>query len=498
MKRYPPIAQIPWLVNFFFPPYCAQPGPPGQHPILAPFSGQRGQVGAAYDLATVIPMNNLAPNKYNFDIGSSFPDSIVSGASLGPINLEVAVKKDKRGKLLWIFLFMLLLLGMEGCSENGPAQKSAAVKVGALFPMSGDLADKGADSANGVRLAVDDVNAAGGILALGGAKLELILGDTQGRPEIGAEEAERLIRGEGVAALIGTYQSSVTKPATQVAERLETPFLVSISIADVITERGFQYTFRIQPQARFYARDQVLFLKDMERLVGYSVQRVALLHENTDFGTSAALSQKTALREHGLEMVSEVSYQAEGVKDLSAEVGQTLAARPDAILAVTYLKDCVLIRQAMARQGSRVPLLDTAGGAVSPEYISMLGPLAEDTLTVAEFSKFTAGGRELNGRFRARFGVDITGDSAHAYQAVLVLKDALERAGSANREKLRAALAVTDLRRGPQMVLPAERLRFDAQGQNQFAKLFVAQIIAGELVPVWPDQYSAAKINIRR
>lgn len=400
-------------------------------------------------------------------------------------------RPEKRVAFLLAMVFLIVLPGCTGKKASEPASE---VQVGALFPLSGDLNDKGKDSANGVRLAVEEVNAQGGIVALGGAKLKLVLADTQGNPETGIKETERLIEKEKVVAIIGTYQSSVTKMATQVAERRETPFIVSISIADVITERGFRYTFRIQPKAQFYARDQVRFLKDLESLAGYPVRRVALLHENTDFGTATSLAQKNALREQGLILAAEVSYKAEGVTHLDREVAQVLAAKPDAILAVTYLKDSILIRRALAKAGARIPLIDTAGGTVSPEYIQTLGPLADGTLTVAEYSKYAAGGQGLNDRFRKRFGVDITGDSAHAYQAVLVLKDSLERAGSVDKKKLRKALTETDLRQGAQMILPAERLRFDANGQNEFARLYVVQIQQGELVPVWPAQYATAKV----
>jgi len=141
-------------------------------------------------------------------------------------------------------------------------------------------------------------------------------------------------------------------------------------------------------------------------------------------------------------------------------------------------------------------MVDTAGGTVSPEYIQILGPLAEGTLTMAEYSKFAPGSKALNERFRALFEVDITGDSAHAYQAVLALKDALERSGSLDKDGLRKALSTTDIRQGPQLVLPAERLRFDKSGQNEFAALYVVQIQDGELVPVWPEQYATARVKI--
>lgn len=400
------------------------------------------------------------------------------------------------GSLKGIFFGLLtgVCLFVAACGDDKDSVSLPPVRLGALFPVTGSLCDKGVDSVNGVTLAVEEINASGGIVGLGGARLEIVSGDTQGRPEVGAAEAERLIGREGVLAIVGTYQSSVTKPATQVAERLETPFLVSISMADIITERGFSYTFRIQPKARFYARDQAAFIKDLAYLAGYSVTRVALLHENTDFGTSSALAQKIALKEKGLEVVADIAYRMEGAKSLEREVSRALAAQPDLLLTTTYLEDSLLIRDALARVGARIPMLDTAGGTVSPEYIQILGPLAEGTLTMAEFSKFAPGGEALNARFRNRFGEDITGDSAHAYQAVLVLKDALERCTCRERKRLRGALAETDIPPGPLLVLPAERLRFDRSGQNAFGRLFVVQIQKGELVPVWPVPYAKGRV----
>lgn len=422
----------------------------------------------------------------------------MAGHPQGVLSQQFVLKDAvmKTTKRIWVFIIALVLIGVMGCQREKDRVSPAKIRVGALFPLSGDLRDKGVDSANGVRLAAEEINATGGIAAMGGAKLEIVFADTQGKPEIGAKETERLIKEEGVVAVIGTYQSSVTKPASQVAERLETPFIVSISIADIITERGFSYTFRIQPKARFYARDQIQFIKDLEKLAGYPVRRVALLHENTDFGTSTALAQKSALREHGLEVVADIAYRAEGATDLHKEVTQVLAAKPDAILTVTYLLDSILIRRALIKSGAGVPMVDTAGGTVSPEYIQILGPLAEGTLTMAEYSKFAPGSKALNERFRALFEVDITGDSAHAYQAVLALKDALERSGSLDKDGLRKALSTTDIRQGPQLVLPAERLRFDKSGQNEFAALYVVQIQDGELVPVWPEQYATARVKI--
>jgi len=387
--------------------------------------------------------------------------------------------------VLFLALSAALAAAFAGCAE-AKAKHPGIVKIGVILPMSGSLADKGRDSYSGIELSIAEVNAAGGIAAMGGAKFEAVLLDSMGDPAAGREATRRLAADTNVAAIIGSYQSSVTKVATQEAEALRIPFIVCISIADIITERGFRYTFRLQPKAAFYGRDQASFLVDLESLAGLRVRRVALIHENTDFGTSSALAQKRELFERGIDVVAEESYIAERVEGLEPEIRRILEAKPEAILEVTYLRDSILIRRALAAAGSSIPLLDLAGGTVSPEYRRELGSLAELTFSVSEYCLVSEDDRRLNERFRARFGTDITGDSAYAYQSVLVLKDAFERAASLDRGKLREALASTDMPKGPSMILPAERLRFDAQGQNETARLYIVQIQDGEWLPVWP------------
>jgi branched-chain amino acid transport system substrate-binding protein len=262
---------------------------------------------------------------------------------------KLAFLQQRRGAAIAIgMLLIACLILWFACTDKEKIDKVSTVRVGILFPMTGYMADKGRDSADGAALAVEEINAAGGVRALGGAPLEIILSDTKGQPDIGMKAAERLIQNDNVVAMIGAYQSSVTKMATQIAEQFETPFIVSISIADIITERGFRYTFRLQPKAADYAREQVRFLSELARLADYPVKRVALLHENSDFGTSTALSQKKALRDFGMDLAVEVSYEAEGAKDLGQEVSLVLAAAPDVILEVTYLNDSMLIRRALA------------------------------------------------------------------------------------------------------------------------------------------------------
>lgn len=397
-------------------------------------------------------------------------------------------------KSKYSLLFLVLFFLATGCRSSSDMPKDGVVRVGALFPMTGNLADKGIDSVNGIKLAVEEINANGGILALDGAKIELVIADTQGKPDIGVMQTEKIINENKVCAIIGTYQSSVTKPATQVAEKMQTPFIVSISLADVITERGFKYTFRVEPKAQFYANDQVSFLVHYGEISGKRIKRIALLHENSDFGTSTSLNQKRALRDHGFDVVADVPYIAESAKNLDREVSYIVSKNPDAVLMVTYFNDSILVCKAFKKTGVTFPIIDTAGGTVSADFIPEMGRNAEGIFSLVEYSKYSTSGKLLNDRFHKIFDVDITGDSAYSYQSMLVLKNALERAGSINREKLRAALSKTELMSGPEMILPSEKLKFDSDGQNEFARLYIVQIQHGEMIPVWPLKYAAGKI----
>jgi branched-chain amino acid transport system substrate-binding protein len=399
-------------------------------------------------------------------------------------------------KALLLMVFLLVALMPIWPAVYTTAQEPETVKIGGLWPLTGELAKMGEDVSNGVKMAFEEINAAGGIKSLGGAKLELVLGDSQGKPDIGISEVERLIEQEGVAAMIGCYQSAVTLPATQAAERLKTPFVVDIAVADEITERDFEWVFRVGPKADWYTRDQVQFVQDLEEMVGYKVEKVALLHEDTDFGESSANGQKKWLEEAGIEVLLEVSYPSNAA-DLTTEVSKVKDAGPDAVLTVTYLNDAVLIAQAREKLGmTDIPFVDDAGGAIDPAFIERLGDTAEGIMTVVEYSKYIEGAADLNDRFRERYGEDITGNSANSYQAGLVMADALERAGSIEKEAIRDALMETDIPKGPMMVLPAERLKFGEDGQNQFARFLVGQIQNGELIPVWPAELAAALVDI--
>ena len=134
----------------------------------------------------------------------------------------------------------------------------------------------------------------------------MIDGDTQGKPEIGITELQKLER-KGVVAIMGAYQSGVTFPVTQVSEKLQVPFIDPVAIADSITSRGFKYLFKVSPQASWYARDQIRFVKEASEKAGKPVKSVVLLHEDTLFGKSTGDGQVKAAADYGIEVLDRIA-----------------------------------------------------------------------------------------------------------------------------------------------------------------------------------------------
>ncbi|MCL5776511.1 ABC transporter substrate-binding protein [Limibaculum sp. FT325] len=380
-----------------------------------------------------------------------------------------------------------------GLGEPRTASAAEDIPVGILLPLSGSVAPIGINNRRGHELAIEEINAAGGIKSLGGAKLVMIDGDTQGNPNVGISEVEKLAR-RGVVAIMGAYQSGVTFPTTQMAERLRVPYIDPVAVADSITEgRGFKYTFKVSPLASWYARDQVRFVLDTSTAAGKPAKSVVLLHEDTLFGTSTAEGQVKAAKEFGLEVLADISYPKD-TPDMTSTIAQIKELNPDALLLVSYINDAVLITKTMKELGVNIPIIGTSAGHIDPAYITNLGKDADLTFTVGEWNVDIekAGAAEIAKRFEEKFSVPMNGHAAETYMSTMVLRDALERAGSTDRDKLRDALAETKIC-GDANILPYDCIRFGESGQSPEAQLVVLQIIDGVHKTVWPAEVAAAQ-----
>ncbi len=377
--------------------------------------------------------------------------------------------------------------GSSSGDTSGGGGSATEIKIGTLYPVSGELAKLGHECLSGVKMAVDEINAAGGIKSMGGAKLKLVEADSQGKPDVGISEVTRLCQQDNVSAILGTYQSSVALPATQTAERFQTPMMITTAVADEITQRGYKYVFRICDLASWYARDQILFCKQMKSLGGPDVKTVALLHEDTDFGQSTSEGQLKYAAENGIKVVANVAYAASS-PDLTTQVSKVKAANPDVVLTTTYLNDSILIAQEAKTLGMKQLFFDAAGGTVDPQFIKTLGPTAENWLTEIEFSTdANQQSIDLNNAYKAIYGENMTGNGMDGYQGVYVLAKALENAGTADRAKLRDAIANVKLVAGTdRVVIPTKEISFSPDGEIKDAPLYVVQIQNGAFQTLYP------------
>ena len=251
------------------------------------------------------------------------------------------------------------------------------ILVGSIHPLTGPLAPDGASVANGCQLAIEQKNAAGGIKALGGARIKLVNADHQFKPQVGAAEAERLIR-EGAVALLGAFASAVAMQTTQIAEKHGIPHIVTVAVADEITERGFKTTFRVQPNATDMAVQTVKYVRELCTLKGVNFKTVAAIHENT-FGTALFNRVAKAAAQYGFEIVGNIPYAARAA-DLTTEINKTKAMNADLIFDSGYLNDGLLKMRTYRdlRVEPRGGIIGVANGCYSnPTFIKELGKVAE-------------------------------------------------------------------------------------------------------------------------
>lgn len=388
--------------------------------------------------------------------------------------------------------FVMAALIMAGIGSSSSAWAATVVKVGNLLPLSGNSASVGLQGKQAREMAVEEINAAGGIKALGGAKIQLLFADTKSDPNVGVTETERFINTEKVHVITGAWNSSVSYPTTAVAERYGMPYIVCVSVRDTITERGFKYVFRIAAKDSWWTRDQFFFLKDMEKEFGEKLETVAFVYENGDWGTGFASQWKKLAQESGYKVVLDEPYPSSAT-DLTPVVNKIRRASPDVLLLVSNAADAILLTNTLANYKVKPKaIIGSGGGHADPTFISGTGQNCRYLFDIVEWETDVnkPGAKEANEKYKSRYGYNMTGEAVDAYVAMYVLADALERAGSLDPKKIRDALAATQLSSGPGMITTYDAIEFDASGQNKNAALGIVQINdlgkGLERITVWP------------
>lgn len=376
-------------------------------------------------------------------------------------------------------------------SQSEPASEVKVVKVGALYPLTGSMALNGQNHKMAHEFALREINGAGGIECLGGAKLEIVYGDSQGTPEKGNAETERLINKEGVVAMIGAFDSGTTLAATEVAERYKTPFIVSTGVATQITERGLKYTFKTSASIALFASETAKFVKEM------GVTNGVILAPNYAFGQLFSTAWSEVFTELGLQELDNISFAAGG-SDYTDVILNIKAKDPEVIFFLADTSDAILILRQMQELGyyPKQGIVTGGGGLADPAFVQGAGAEAvEGILMIANWwpELNLPGSKEINAAFEKEYGINMAGDINSTYFSTWLVAEALERACSTDREALANVLRTTKFEEGPwNMNVPY--IQFDEKGMNITNPYIIAQYQDGKAIPVWPAEYAVGEV----
>jgi len=403
-----------------------------------------------------------------------------------------------------------------GCAQTGtpapapgPAVRPAGpVRIGVIYPLTGTIASVGVNCKYAVELAADLVNnrhdldlilaRQEGLPNLGGSKVELVFADSQGSPEKGQAEAERLITQEKVVALIGAYQSAVTATASQAAERLGIPFINADSSAISLTERGFKWFFRTGPHDGTFVTNLFAMLQDLERVKGIRVKTIGIVNDNTLAGVDFAKNTRDVAGKYGYEVAVQIAHPT-NTTDVTSEVQKLKATNPGVVFQLSYTSDAILFMRTYKQLDYNPQMvLGYGSGFVDPQYTKVLGKDGDFVISKAawapDIGQRRPAARVIAETFQNRFGQPMTEDSARAFTALLVLAEAINRAASTDPESIRQALAATDIP-GEQTIMPWKGVKFDEKTHhNIYAQSVNIQLIDGRYYTVWPFDLATREI----
>ncbi len=360
-----------------------------------------------------------------------------------------------------------------------------AVKIGVLHPVTGALAFSGSQCRQGALMAIEDINKAGGIKSLGGAKIEALLGDAQSTPQAGTAEVEKMNEA-GVAAILGAYASAICLATTQAAAKYNLPHVVDVGVADQIVERGLKNTFRFGPGYKKCAEIAVANLHVLNTAAGKPARTVMIVHEESLFGTGTANLLARELPGYGYE-VKEVIKHANPTRDFNNIVLRMKAVNPDIVIPANYYNEYALLVRTMQQQ------------KVTPKAIySVLGGAASSYKFVKEFPDAANGiidcnhwfnpkdkrSAELRKRVEAK-NLFYTYEIFNTYTAMMLLADAINRAKSADRAAITNALETSTF---SDHFMPYGPTKF-VNGQNTGAQPLMTQVAKNDIKVIVPREY---------
>lgn len=374
----------------------------------------------------------------------------------------------------------------------GPAKAivPGKVRVGAINPSSGVLAFPGLACVRGIDVGAKFAREKFGV------DMEVIHADTQSRPENGRIAAENLIR-QGCTVLIGAWDSGATISALQAAEAAKVPMVVHVASATQVTSQGFTQVFRYCPTSLTTVRKSLIELKSLLSSLKETPTSVAVMHLNNTMGQSTAASIDQAWKEVDipLKIAQSIPYD-EKAKDLSVEVAKAKASGADALISVTRVNDAIMIVRECVKQGWNPKLIfsPNSNGVQDKAYYDALGKYADGAiLSTLWYNPTAPDAVAILKRFAADYPHDwVDGNSGSGFEAVQIVADAVNRAGSSESAAIHAALKATDM---APVLMSSGRIRFDASGQNMGSDISILQAQNGKPRVVAPQAIAEAALQ---
>jgi branched-chain amino acid transport system substrate-binding protein len=380
-----------------------------------------------------------------------------------------------------------LAAGTMGFPLIGGAQP-AAVKVGIIHPVTGFVAFAGSQCRFGASLAVDDLNKAGGIKAMGGAKLDPLFGDSQSKVEVGVAEVEKMNEA-GVAAYIGCYQSPVGIAASQAASKYNTPFLIDIGASDLIVSRGLKNVFRLKPGFGACVDQGIALLGDLNKAAGGVAKSAVIVHESGEFGTGTAKLLAGKLPTIGI-TPKEVIPHDNPTRNFDNIALRIRSMAPDIVMMSNYQNEYVLLARTLFQQKVNVAgFFSILGGGFNYKFAKEQPDVSQYMMDTNHwYNPKSAAAQALKKRVEAA-GKEFTFEVYLSYTNVAFLADTLERAGSTDKEKLIAALGSSTFKAE---LMPYGPTKF-VNGQNEGGRPGVMQANKGDIQVVAPAEFAETK-----
>ncbi len=408
--------------------------------------------------------------------------------------------------LIFIVAVLFILMGFgPGAGSVFAAEK--IIKIGTIFPLTGSVATAGQRCQAAVQTAVEIINnkhpeikvpLARQAGLLGGYKIVLVHADSQGKADVGKAEAERLIKQEGVWGLIGSYNSSVSMPASFVAERAKKIFMCGASSSAALTQRDMKYFFRLAPTDATESAEFVDVLKWMNKKKKANIKTLGLIYENSVFGKHAAGEAKKAAAAGGFKVVADVPF-TPGATNLNSEIQTLKKANPDAVFGAVLGADYTLMVRT-AKQMNWLPriAINYCSGYQDPVITKQLGKDADffmgSTAYSPQFASLMPAVAAVEKIFKSKTGgVPYDGDSIQETVAMLVLAQAIEKAGSLDPDKVAKTL-MSNTWDSPLSL--GGKVSFVKGGQNGKAQSIVTQLQGGEYKRIYPEGLADKKATI--